>query len=172
MQIPDRADQIVLVLTHAARHGWDRLESLVCVAALLAPGVDGAALLRAARRARAWRVTLAGLASVQRLLGAVLPIEVTSEFARDESLTGIGDMILERVRAGDAGDARDRSLHMAMLDGRGARARYLLLAAILPTPRDVAVRARGPWLLGVPVRLARLAVRALRGGHSGSQRLD
>ncbi|MEA3245067.1 MAG: hypothetical protein U9Q74_02800, partial [Gemmatimonadota bacterium] len=69
-----------------------------------------------------------------------------------------------RVRRGSSDARRDARLHLALLDGAAARARYLALVALLPTDADVAAVAlpTGLRFLYPLVRLARVAVR--RGG--------
>ncbi|MDA1081236.1 MAG: nucleotidyltransferase family protein [Gemmatimonadetes bacterium] len=161
--VPAAADQIVLVTLHAARHGWDRLESLVCAGALVARGVDGAELIAAARRARGVRATLAGLEAVRRLFDIALPTEVVAAIGRDRRAQRIAGDVLTRLRAGDRGPARDAALHLALLDGPLARIRYFILAAALPTARDAqAIRLPAYlWPIYSPIRLLRLAWRAL-----------
>lgn len=161
---PSVADQIVLILLHAARHGWDRLESLVCAAALAARGVDGAELLVAARRARGSHPVLVGLEAARRLFAFVLPSAVVGAIAEDRRLPAHVEEALRRVRAGNAGVRRDAGLHLALLDGLVDRARYVALAGLLPTQRDLDV-IRLPYFLRpmyVPVRLARLLGRTLK----------
>ena len=163
IRVPELHDQLLLVLLHAARHGWDRLEPLACVAALLQRGSNGETLINRARAVGGLRACLVGLALTRLAFGVHLPVGVANAIADDRTLRGLLERAERRLRAGDAGDARDFRLHLASLDGVTARVRYVVLAAALPTPRDFGV-VRFPRALRVlyfPLRLLRLAGRAL-----------
>ena len=161
VRIPELHDQLLLVLLHAARHGWDRLEPLACAAALADRGFDSDTLLARAHEVGGVRACLVGLELAHRLVGSRLPDGVSQRLVADRSLRALADRGEARVRAGDAGDARDAALHLAALDGPGSQVRYVALHVALPTAQDrAAVRlpaALAPLYL--VVRVARLAAR-------------
>lgn len=161
--VPTGEDQVVLVLLHAARHGWDRLEGIVCAGALVARGIDGVALCERAREVGGLRATLVGLEVARRLFHITLPGEVDAATGRDPAIPALADEANARLARGDAGATRDARLHLALLEGGAARARYLLVAAIDPTPQDrsaIALPRGARWLYFV-IRPARLVVRVL-----------
>jgi hypothetical protein len=166
--IPEIHDQLVLVLLHAARHGWDQLEGAMCASALLRRGVDPATLLERARVAHGVRACLVGLALADRMVGAPVPSDLSERAVADPACARLVERAIARLRAADAGQARDATIHLAALDGAVARARYVMLGALLPTMRERAVVRLPAALvplyvpLYVPIRFARLAANALR----------
>lgn len=161
--VPAREDQVLLVLLHAARHGWDRLEAFATAGALLARGVDADILARRAAAVGGRTAVLSGVEVVRRLFGtgsAALERAVSS----DLRVVALARDAEERLRRGDAGVVRDARLHLTLLDGAGARARYLAMAALLPTSADAAALPlpRGfRWLFPL-ARLWRLGARQVR----------
>jgi len=161
--IPDSADQLLLVLLHAARHGWDRLEPFVCASALLARGVDADAFLARAREAGGVTAALAGLALAHEIIGAPVPGEfAVLTAARRRAVDDQLGVARDRMLARDISDARDAALHLALLDNFRSRLRYAVLGGLQPTPQDWAIvpLPRAFTLLYVPIRFARLAGRA------------
>lgn len=159
--LPAPEDQVVLVLLHAAKHGWDRLESFVCAAALLARDLDFGRLMAAAGDVGGTRACLVGLGATARLLGTALP-PAMAEAVGDRRVAPLVDDAVRRVRSGASGDRRDAGLHVALLDSPADRAKYIALAALLPTPADRAA-IRLPRVLQplYPlVRVGRLAWRS------------
>ncbi len=176
--VPTREDQVMLVLLHAARHGWDRLDGLVAAGALMARGVDARLLAQRAAEIRGTTVVATGCALIRRLFGTVVDPDAPSvvpsvvpsvapfavEPRRVAALAAIGEA---RLRRGDAGATRDARLHLQLLDGVRDRVRYVALALVLPTDADDALlrlpRGLG-WLYPIarPWRLAARAARAAR----------
>lgn len=159
--IPAREDQLLLVLLHAARHAWDQLDAFACAAALLARGVDGASLLARADAVGGRRAVLVGLDVTSRLVGVALPALLTDAVRDAPGVGALSAGAEARVRRGSSDARRDARLHLALLDGAAARARYLALVALLPTDADVAAVAlpTGLRFLYPLVRLARVALR-------------
>lgn len=182
MPIPERSDQLLLVLLHAARHAWDRLEGIACAGALIAAGNPGSrggtadaagaavapgpartlnvdTFVTRGREIGGLRAALVGLEVTRRLLGTPLPDALTGAAQDDPRVAVLADIAIARLRAGTAGDERDARLHLASLERTPDQLRYVALAALLPTPRDRQV-VNLPWSLAplhVPLRLARLA---------------
>jgi hypothetical protein len=162
--IPEIHDQLVLVLLHAARHGWDQLEAAMCASALLRRGVDPGTFLERARAAHGVRACLVGLALAGRVVGAPVPSDLSERAVADPACARLVERAITRLREADAGHARDATIHLAALDGAVARARYVMLGTLLPTMRERDVVSLPVPLtpLYVPIRLARLVANALR----------
>jgi hypothetical protein len=160
-------DAVVLVLLHSARHAWDKLEPFVAVGMLVGSGLDGTELLKRAGCVGGRRALLTGLEVARRLLGAALPASVTEAIRSDGRVSPLADDAEARLRRGSLGTRRDARLHLALLDSAVARARYLAVVAVDPTPADfAAVRLpRGLRWAYYGVRPARLVLRALGGGR-------
>lgn len=168
--VPSAPDQVVLVLLHAARHGWDQLESLVAATALLARGADAPAVASAARQLQGVRATSVGLCAMRRLLGAVLPppLDALADAAPHRLVADA----LARVHEGTVGTRRDWRLHLRLLDDWPSRARYIGWSALTTQPTDrlaVPLPAALSWLYP-PLRLARVAARAMGFRATGARR--
>jgi hypothetical protein len=162
--VPATEDQVLLVLLHAARHGWDQLDALACAGVLLARGVNAVELLARARAVNGLRALLAGLEAVRRLFAPPLPPAIVAAIGADARIPLLGDLALARVRAGSAGTHRDARLQYELLDTPAARVRFVAQVMFTPTPRDRAL-VRLPVALDAlyaPLRVARLAWRAAR----------
>jgi hypothetical protein len=159
--IPAAEDQLILVLLHAARHGWDRLDAFACAGAILDRGVDGAEVLARAGAVGGRRAVLVGLDVTSRLLAIALPASLAEACGADANVARLSARALARVRRGSGDARRDARLHLALLDTTWARVRYAALAALLPTDADVASveLPAGLRFLYPLVRLARLAAR-------------
>jgi hypothetical protein len=161
--VPDRANHLLLVLLHAARHGWDRLEHLVCAAALLKGLESSDRLNTVVSRPGASHAMVAGLMAIAKLFEGVEGLEPSRAGIGDKSsqLRDLAGVVLARVRAGDAGATRSSRLHLSALDRSIDRARYLALAALQPTPADYsALRLPDALRFTYPlVRIARLLAR-------------
>lgn len=158
ISVPERHDAVVLLLLHAARHGWDRLEGLVAPAALAARGLDGRELLRRASRARGVRAVLTGLHVARQLLGLDLPVAVADALQRDPRIAAHATDAIRRLGTGNAGTSRDVRLHLELLDSAADRLRYSALALVDPTPDDYRTVAlprplRGLYFVVRPLRL-------------------
>lgn len=171
--IPAAEDQLVLVLLHAARHGWDRLDAFACAAAILVRGVDGAEVLARAESIDGRRAVLVGLDITSRLLAVALPASLGGACRADPGLALLSAAAEARVRRGSGDARRDAWLHLRLLDSVVARTRYAALLALLPTDADVAALPlpRGLQFLYPAVRLGRLALRlGLRRGGTAVTR--
>ena len=151
------------MLWHAARHGWDQLEAIVCAAALVARGVDGPALIATARAVGGLRAVLTGLDVVHRLFAVPPPRAAVAAMANDPGIVSLAENAERRLRAGNAGTARDVRLHMALLDGMPAKMLYLTRTLLVPKPADLAAirLPRALSQLYPLVRVVRLAWRAI-----------
>src|SRR5581483_640374 len=168
--IPAAEDQLLLVLLHAARHGWDRLDAFACAAAILGRGgVEGAEVLARAGAVGGRRAVLVGLDVTSRLLGVPLPVPLVDACRADPGVAPLSAQAEARMRRGAGNARRDARLHMALLDTTRARVRYAALVALLPTRADVGSVAlpAGLRFLYPLVRLARLAARR---GATGATR--
>ncbi|MCC7194733.1 MAG: nucleotidyltransferase family protein [Gemmatimonadaceae bacterium] len=163
VRIPSREDQLLLVLLHAARHAWDRLDAFACAGALLAGGVDAPELIERAASVGGTRALLVGMAAASRLIGVALPAEIRAGIAADRAVAPLAADAEARARRGGGDARRQARLHLALLSSAGARARYLSLAAITPTAADVeAVPLPGALRFFYPVvRVARIALRGV-----------
>ncbi len=160
-RIPSREDQLLLVVLHAARHAWDRLDAFACAGALLARGVDASGLIERAASVGGTRALLVGMDAASRLTGAPLPAEIRAGIAADRAVAPLAADAEARVRRGGGDARREARLHLALLSSVSARARYLLLAALTPTAADVgAVPLPSTLRFFYPaVRVVRLALR-------------
>lgn len=161
LRVPSAEDQATLVVLHAARHGWDHLEAIVCLAAF-AGRVRGPELLSALGAVNGRRAGLTGLALAARLLSIEWPAAVRDAIADDPATLTRAAEAERRLRSGSAGVARDVRLHLGLLETSVERANYLLRAIAEPTPADrKAVAVPGAFAPLYPlVRVFRLVVRA------------
>lgn len=168
VQMPGCAadDHLLLALLHGTRHLWCDLEWVVAVDALLArPGVNVGTILARATDVGGRRAALVGLAVAHEVLGTPLPDAVAAMMQGDRRVAGLA-ATATRMLNGSAGPAAGsnafaRAFHLACLDSARDRARYVLAAALLPSPRELEV-VRLPSALTplyYPIRLARLLTR-------------
>ena len=99
---------LLMLCLHGAKHAWSGLGSVCDVHELVCstPALDWRSLLDQARRLRAERLLLLGLALAQRLLGASLPAcvqqELNSEPVVSSMVAEIGDRIFSGPTAPEA----------------------------------------------------------------------
>jgi hypothetical protein len=164
-------DSLLVVVSHALRGGWNRLEWVACVAWLAArEDLDWALTERLARRAGAARMLALGLVLARDSLAFELPPPAARLAERDRA----AGRLAARLRAEpfwampsldeDHADLRIRKLHLRSRERIRDRARYVRVALLSPTLAE-AGRLRLPaplrWL-HVPARWARVARRGAR----------
>jgi hypothetical protein len=168
-------DTLLVVCTHASRDEWRRLESVACVAHLLARhDLDWDVVRRAAAHAGALRMVGVGLCLAHDLLRQAPP-RPARWLADDSATKRLAAEIAGRLLTGDPlrGDRQGfnpamRMLHVRLRERRRDRARYLARLLVLPTLTEVELvtlpRALEPlYALVRLARIARLAPRHLRG---------
>jgi hypothetical protein len=156
-------DTLLLVLLHAARHGWDSDEALASVRGLIAHGANSDTVLVRAGACGGTRAAAVGLIAAERAAGgSAAPGETGNGIGRIAGEALVNEA-LQRVRAGGAGDRRDAGLHLRTLDRASDRLRYAVMLALEPTDRDFAVVSLTPGLhwLYVPIHLGRLFLRSI-----------
>jgi hypothetical protein len=166
---PSDEDLMLMLCVHGSRHGWSKLEGLSGLAELARRDtLDWAFVWRTAREMRCQRMLAFALRLAQSLLGSPLPPEAAalSDSRAYPAVAGevIRDFSVEVPQSRSA--ARQRAIHLRLMDTYADRARYWVGLAFTETPDDWAtVRLRGPLSLGYPL------VRALRVArkHAGDQ---
>ena len=164
-------DSLLVVVSHALRGGWNRLEWIACTAWLAARAdLDWALTERLAREAGATRMLALGLVLARDALGVTLPAPAAHAAGADRAAGREAARLLAEpcwaMPSPDEGraDLRIRALHLRSRERLRDRARYVRVALFSPTLAE-ARRLRLPaplrWL-HVPARWARVARRGAR----------
>ncbi len=138
-------DLLFSLCVHGSRHLWERLSWICDVAELVSRrSVDWNALLKRATDADSERMFLLGLYLAERLLDALLPLEVKQRCNADERLPSLAENIVEHLFSGTTHvPATSREIFKYNLGVRktlNARARYVL-HMLRPTDGDLGARA-------------------------------
>ena len=165
--VPDPEDLAVLLAVHGVKHAWSSLVWLADFAAAVTR--IGFSWPRFVARADAWgvrRAVYCALLVADELLALVAPPALLAEARADARASPLARAIAARLRgeaAPDIGREATPRYDLQWLEGAWARARYLALAAALPTPQERRmVRLPDDWLpLAYPVRAWRLLRHAL-----------
>jgi hypothetical protein len=162
---PGDEDLLLMLCVHGARHGWDKLEGLAAIAALLerATSFDWDYVWHQAHRMRSQRIVAFPLVLVSGLFGLSLPDDAAarcrslrqSRRLRALAQTVVRDFHLDRVASRTT--TAETVLQLSLKDSLIDRARYCARACLTSTADDwAAVRLRGPLARAYPF------VRALR----------
>jgi hypothetical protein len=167
---PNRADHLLLCAWHGTRHEWSRLEWLASFAHL-AHGLEHPDAERIARRAEENGGTRA-LALALRVASLALDVTLPAAFEALSALPGVQSdarRVVDRLSTLNADDANAPArtrlrFWLRNLDTPVAKARFVVLSAVLPTGRELeAARLPEPLApLYYVVRAARLLTRPFR----------
>jgi hypothetical protein len=176
--VAEPTDELLLQAMHGARHQWECLEWLVAFGRLMRlAAIDERALVERARANGSLRALAVSLRLANDVLGARLSPRLDAISRDDTTVALAGEIVRAIANAADAGElptAQPYSLNQRMMDGAGARARYLALSVFAPTMREwELVRfPDGLRLLYYPVRLLRvLVLRPVRFARAEVRRL-
>ena len=168
--VPAPEDLVILLALHGNKHRWKSLTWLADFAAAASrTGLDWQVI---AERADAWRVRRAlhyALLVAQALCGFAPPPALLARARRDRRAVSLARAIAARLTlapdAPDIGEESTPRYDLQWLDGPWARARYLALAAALPTPQERKVARLPDALLPLayPLRAWRVLHNALGG---------
>lgn len=166
--VPAPVDLAVLLALHGVKHAWTSLLWVVDFAEAVArPGFDWAGF---EARAHEWGVARAAhdaLLVAHSLLHSVVPPALLSRARADARAVRLADEAVSGLRTADvtpnaspnAGRESTARYDLQWLNGPWARARYLALAAVLPTPQERQLARLPDALLPLayPLRAWRLA---------------
>lgn len=168
--VPSPEDLGALLALHGVKHAWNSLLWVAdFVAAASRPGFDWRLF---EGRANGWRVRRAmhyALLVARDLATLDVPAALLTEAKRDARAARLARAVVARLSmmpgGEDVGTESTPRYDLQWLEGARARLRYLVLAAVLPTPRERAlVRLPDALLpLAYPIRAARVVGRALGG---------
>lgn len=166
--VPAPEDLGVLLALHGVKHGWTSLQWVAdFVSAVGRPGFAWAVFVS---RGDAWGVGRAlryALLVGHELAALEMPSEVLAAARGDGRAAFLARAVSARLTGAhevpDIGAESTPRYHLQWLEGAWAQARYLALAAVLPTPRERAVAPLPDALLPLayPVRVWRLVRHAL-----------
>jgi hypothetical protein len=166
--VPAVEDLGVLLALHGAKHAWRLLMWVADFSATVSRAdFDWD---RFVGRATEWGVRRAaryGVLVGHDLTGVEVPPRLLDDARADAAVARLAAAIVARHRddpaAADVGGDSDPRYDLQWLDGIGARMRYVMLAAALPTPRDRgAMRLPDRLLpLAYPIRAWRLVRHAI-----------
>lgn len=155
--VPSDEDQLVLACVHASRHGWDKLEAVVNVAAIARrPGLDWEYMASLAGRMQARRMVQSGLDLASGLLG--VPSPVTLDVVPRSTLRTIVSRMTEDEAPGPGW--RRLALQLRLKDSAYARLEQCGRQLLTPTGGDRSA-VRLPRMLSFAYPLVR-AVRLVR----------
>lgn len=168
--VPSPEDLGVLLALHGVKHGWTSLMWVAdFVAAVSRPGFHWTDFMS---RGGAWGVGRAlryALLVGDALTALEMPAEVLTAARGDDRAAFLARAVSARLTLAhdvpDIGAESTPRYDLRWLDGTWAQARYLALAAALPTPQERAMAPLPDALLPLayPVRAWRLVRNALRG---------
>lgn len=134
---PTRADTLLFLCVHGAKHCWERLKWVCDVARLVdsSPELDWPALHRRAQDMRVEREFLLGLKLASDLLGCVLPEAILAAAARDPIVPALCAEVRQQLNRGPAERNLLESAHFQLRLRKRARdkARYVLVNVFVPT---------------------------------------
>ncbi len=171
---PCAADQVVLLSWHGTRHHWAQFEWLASLAAILrrsavdGDAVDGDAVLARARTAGGVRAVLVGVELARRVLDAPVPAALSRAMALDARIEPLVRQVIAQWSDAAAWSVpAESAFERACLERPRDVLRRAAASAMLPTLREwESMRLPGVWApLYVPLRLGRLAWRAVTGGR-------
>ncbi len=139
--VPQPEDLCVLLALHGVKHAWSSLLWLAdFVAAASRPALDWVAVSGRAAEWGVGRTLHCALLFAREMTGLELPGAVRAAAEADTAALALArDVAVHLTGAPGAVDLGGESTlryDLRWLEGRWARARYLALAAMLPTPRD------------------------------------
>jgi hypothetical protein len=162
--VAEPTDELLLQAMHGVRHQWECLEWLVAFERLMRVAtVDQRTLVERARANGSRRALAVSVRLANDLLGAPLSPRLDA-ISRDGTTVALaGEIVRGIANAADAGELPTQqpySFNQRMMDGTGARARYLALSVFAPTVREweLVRLPDGLRLLYYPVRLLRVLV--------------
>jgi hypothetical protein len=159
--MPSVEDQLLLLTVHAARHGWDKLEAVAGVAALLRQhdDINWPMVWNLASRMRCRRMVMFGLLLAHCLLDVPLPASMP-DTARFRSFDRIARLVVLQMAASDAASPEGwplLALHLQLRDRSIDGARQLFRQISITKPID-----RASFPLARPMSFAYPLVRAFR----------
>lgn len=133
-------DQILYLCVHGAKHRWERLEWIACVAEIARrnPRLDWPATFERAERYRVYRFLKVGLLLAASLLGAELPAPVLARLTSDSRARELADWVKGQLLAPPCVEShyQERATrYLYMMRSRESwldRARILFRSAIRP----------------------------------------
>ena len=161
VRAPADEDLLLMLCVHGTRHGWDKLEHLASVAALVSrnPSLDWTAVWRRADAMHCRRMVAFGLLLAHALFDAPLRPEATAAW-RSSALRAMAGQIVRDGGSAGAPEptlARRTARYLRLKDTHTDRARAVVRDFTQTTPDDWAfVDLRGPLSIAYPL------VRALR----------
>ncbi len=165
-------DLVLLLVSHGAKHTWNRLELASALAALLHrnPGLNWPEIERAARDVGAERMLLLAVHLVVGHFGAPVSAELAERAAADSDVVSLADECAAQWSAPPTPQPLLLNLrrHLRMRERVADRLRYCFWLAITPSPQDWLAHPFSPrwhWLHYL-LRPWRLACKQARAGQN------
>ncbi len=161
---PGAEDLLVMLCVHGGRHGWDKLEGVCSVAALLqqTPAFDWDYAWQRSREMRCQRMLTFGLLLADGLFHIPLPAAAAA-MVRSPSLLASSKAVVRAFSSEEAPPrafANELALHLRLKDSYADRMRHCVRLVLTPSPADfstVRLPESLPFLYRFvrPIRLAR-----------------
>jgi Uncharacterised nucleotidyltransferase len=160
--MPCAEDLLLMLCVHGTRHGWDKLEGICAIAALIGrtPRLDWEDVWRRSREMHCRRILGLALLLAHGLFQVPLPPEAVA-MSRSRSLLTLAGNIVRNCCSdeGPRPSARLMALHLLLKDSFTDQLRHCVGLVSTPNPNDWNTnRLRGPVSFAYPfVRALRLA---------------
>jgi hypothetical protein len=168
VRVPSATHTALMLLVHASKHLWCRLEMLLAIARVMEQdAVDWPRVERLARRSGTFTGCAAGLVLASELFRVKIPdsINLGGNLQALDDLCDVARAALVKPMGVFADRREEWRAHRAGFDGLGSRLRYDLCRVVSPTPLERTWYELPESLasLYVLLRMIRLTVNAARG---------
>ena len=133
---------LVYLCVHGAKHGWENIEQVCCVAGIIKKNLDWNLIETLALKWKCQKILKLGLYLSWKLLDTSLPDNVLDNIKKDETISGLAQEVVavmfENITNSKVRDTTDRfsSFHIRIRDSFIDKLRYFFRLVFRPTDKE------------------------------------